>query len=70
LPKPHYGHGYWDGVGSIIIGLLLAVVALVLINKNRRVLIGKKHALGDVSEVLDVLRADPAWKKFMILNLQ
>lgn len=57
------GQSYWDGIGSIIIGLLLAVVALVLINKNRRYLIGKSMPWAMSAEVLDVLRADPAVEK-------
>lgn len=34
------GDPIWDAVGSILIGLLLAAVALLLINRNRRFLLG------------------------------
>ncbi|PPF76633.1 cation transporter [Subtercola sp. Z020] len=34
------GDPFWDSLGSILIGLLLAGVAVVLINQNRRYLVG------------------------------
>lgn len=34
------GDPFWDSLGSILVGLLLAVVAIVLINQNRRYLVG------------------------------
>jgi len=53
-----------DAVGSILVGVLLAVVAIVLINRNRRFLIGQEadprvraatlHALLDAPEVARV----------------
>lgn len=57
------GQYFWDGVGSIIIGLLLAVVAIVLINKNRKYLVGRTMPRAMSAQVLDVLRADPAVEK-------
>ena len=35
------GNPVWDGVGSICIGLLLAVVAMFLANENKKLLIGE-----------------------------
>ena len=35
------GVTYWDGIGSIVVGLLLGVMAIVLVNKNRVYLIEK-----------------------------
>lgn len=57
------GDYYWDGVGSIIIGLMLAFIAVVLINKNRSFLIRKAIPEEVKKKIIKVLEADPVVEK-------
>jgi len=57
------GHSYWDAIGSIIIGILLGVVAIILINKNRHFLITKSIPHEMSEEVKEILLADPSIEK-------
>lgn len=53
------GNPLWDALGSIAIGLCLAAVAVVLIEKNRGFLIGKSIP-EDVQEgIVEMLESDP-----------
>lgn len=57
------GQLYWDSIGSIIIGLMLGVVAIILINKNRDFLL-RKAIPEDIQEgIMDMLEAEPAIEK-------
>lgn len=59
------GHLYWDSIGSIIIGIMLGVVAVILINKNRAFLLHKAIP-GDIQEgIMDILNAEPAIEKVL-----
>jgi zinc transporter 9 len=57
------GQAYWDAIGSITIGLLLGVVAIILINKNRHFLITKSIPHDMEEEVKEILLADPSIEK-------
>jgi len=54
---------YWDAVGSIIIGVMLGITAVVLIIKNRQYLIG--HSIPEElhDEIIELLQADPVIEK-------
>jgi zinc transporter 9 len=57
------GSAYWDSIGSIIIGVMLGVVAILLINKNRDFLL-RKAIPEDIREgILEMLEAEPAIEK-------
>jgi zinc transporter 9 len=56
---------YWDAIGSIIIGLLLGVAAIILIAKNRNYLI-TKSVPAEVEEIIkDILNSDPTIEKIL-----
>lgn len=53
------GNPSWDAVGSIIIGVLLACVAVVLIFKNKRFLVEKSIPEEVKERIIEMLIADP-----------
>ncbi len=53
----------WDAWGSIVIGALLAVIAVVLIQKNRSYLLRKTIPEGAKEHILEIMKADPAIEK-------
>lgn len=53
----------WDALGSIIIGLLLGIVAVVLIIKNKAFLIGQTIDVELKERLIAELEADPAIEK-------
>lgn len=59
------GDGRWDAVGSLIIAALLAVVAVVLILKNRSYVIGRAMPEEMREEVLEILNAEPSIEKVL-----
>ncbi|MCE9541815.1 cation diffusion facilitator family transporter [Candidatus Kaiserbacteria bacterium] len=50
----------WDAGGSIAIGILLAVAAVVLIMKNRQYLIGRSIPENEREAILELLEHEPA----------
>ncbi len=50
----------WDAYGSILIGILLAIAAVVLIIKNRQYLIGRSIPEKERADIIDLLVKDPA----------
>lgn len=59
------GQSYWDSIGSIIIGLMLGVVAVILINKNRQFLLHKAIPEDIQEGIMHVLYAEPAIEKVL-----
>jgi len=54
------GNPIWDAIGSIIIALLLGAVAIFLVVKNRKALLGQTVAPNQQADVMNVLASDPA----------
>lgn len=59
------GNYIWDSVGSIIIGLLLGVMAIILININRGFLMRKSIPEEIEDRVIEILENDPAIEKVL-----
>ena len=59
LTKNHY----WDAAGSIVIGLILGLMAIILISKNRQFLIEKAIPDEDRERIIEILEADPSIEK-------
>lgn len=56
---------YWDAVGSIVIGLILGLMAIILISKNRRFLIEKAIPDEARERIIEILEADPSIEKVL-----
>jgi cation diffusion facilitator family transporter len=59
-----------DAIGSILIGVLLAVVAVVLINGNRRFLVGEEVGAGVRAAVLTAMLGLPEVDRVTYLRLE
>lgn len=57
------GSGFWDPAGSILIGALLAVMAIVLIRKNHDYLLGRAMPEQLQKKIIKMLEADPVIEK-------
>jgi divalent metal cation (Fe/Co/Zn/Cd) transporter len=52
----------WDGVGSVLVGLILGGVATYLIQRNRSFLIGRSMKPEDFKKIVRHLMQDPVVK--------
>jgi zinc transporter 9 len=59
------GQIFWDAAGSITIGVLLGVAAVILIAKNRNYLITKCIPADTEETVLEILNSDPTIEKVL-----
>ena len=57
------GLHYWDAAGSIFIGILLAIVAVILIAKNREYLMEKSMPEEISERIIEILETEPAIEK-------
>ena len=64
------GNAAYDAVGSILVGILLGVVAVVLINRNRWFLTGQESSPRIRERVLGDLKAMPEIDKVAYLRLE
>ncbi len=64
------GLAVFDAAGSILVGVLLAIVALVLIDRNRRFLLGEPGSERTTQAVLAALLQHPEVEKVTYLHLE
>jgi cation diffusion facilitator family transporter len=64
------GSPVWDAAGSILVGVLLGVVAVVLIDRNRRFLVGQGVGEELTGSVVDLLLERPAVERVTYIHLE
>ncbi len=64
------GNAMWDAIGSILVGVLLAVVAVVLIDRNRRFLTGEPASSEMYAAAEQRLAEMPDVEKVRFLRLE
>lgn len=64
------GNPFWDALGSILIGVLLAIVAVVLIERNRRFLLGQPGSDRAWQTVLATLLRQPEVERVTYLHIE
>lgn len=64
------GNAFWDALGSILIGVLLAIVAVVLIERNRRFLLGEPGSDRAWQIVLTTLLRHPEVERVTYLHIE
>ncbi len=60
----HYNNPFYDGVASLIIGLILAVVAALLAYESHGLLLGEAADPALVADVKKIMDADPAINRY------
>ena len=63
------GNAAWDAIGSILVGVLLGVIAVVLIDRNRRFLVGEPASPELRSAAIDRIRRLPDVAEVRFLRL-
>jgi len=64
------GNPFWDALGSILVGVLLAIVAVVLIERNRSFLVGQQGSDRAWQAALTALLQHPEVEKVTYLHLE
>ena len=64
------GNPFWDALGSILVGVLLAIVAVVLIERNRRFLLGQPGSDRAWQTVLATLLKQPEVERVTYLHIE
>jgi cation diffusion facilitator family transporter len=68
LASQFTGNGVWDGVGSIVVGVTLFVVAYYLALKTRRLLIGQSVPVAQRRRIVEIVEQSPGVRKLVHLR--
>ncbi len=60
----------WDGLGTLTIGVLLIVIAVVLAVEMKGLLIGESASRADQQRITDAVEADPAVRRLIHMRTQ
>ena len=64
------GESRWDGVGTLAIGLLLIVIAVVLAIEMKGLLIGESAAPGDLEKIAAAIEVEPSVQRLIHMRTQ
>ena len=62
------GHGYWDAIGSLLIGILLGAIAIWLVWRNSLLLVGASIPKHLRDQVLQIINENPAVEEVVDLK--
>jgi len=64
------GEPVWDGIGTLSIGILLGIIAVILVIEMKSLLIGESATKKDVESITAAIEVDPAVKQLFYLRTQ
>lgn len=64
------GEPIWDGIGTLTIGVLLGIIAIVLVVEMKSLLIGESATRKDVETIRAAVEIDPAVKQLIHMRTQ
>ncbi|HKY65785.1 MAG TPA: cation diffusion facilitator family transporter [Acidimicrobiales bacterium] len=64
------GEPVWDGVGTLAIGLLLIVIAVVLAVEMKGLLIGESASAGDLEKIAAAIEIEPSVQRLIHMRTQ
>lgn len=64
------GEPIWDGIGTLSIGILLGIIAVILIIEMKSLLIGESATRKDVEAITGAIEVDPAVRRLIYMRTQ
>jgi cation diffusion facilitator family transporter len=64
------GNGVWDGIGTVLIGILLVCIAVILALETKSLLLGESATEDDIALIRSALTADPSVERVIHMKTQ